>query len=96
MGMGTIRIFDPVSKPREQREKLAPRVSTISGKSFGIISNGWRSFDVMAARYAELAIEKHEARESVYRKNPSAASATPTAAMDAIAGTDAAIVGIGH
>lgn len=96
MASGTIRILDPVSKPREQKQSLAPRLATISGKRLGVISNGWHSFDVMSGHMAELATAKHEAREVVYRKNPSAASATPKPEMDAIAATNAAIVGIGH
>ena len=92
-----MRIVDPVSQPVSDDRGVAPRVDTLSGKALGFISNGWRSFDAIADQYSKVALEKYEVSEVVYRKNPSAASATPKDAIEELVSrTDAAVVGIGH
>lgn len=92
-----IRILDPVATAREVKEGPAPRVAAIGGRSVGMLSNGWRSWDVMLGRLSEIAVEKYEAREVLSRKNPNASSATPKDTMEELVSeVDAAIVGIGH
>ncbi len=92
-----LRILDPVARPPDAGGEAAPRISTVAGAVVGLLSNGWRSFDAITKSYAELAVEKHEAREAVIRPNPSASSGTPQETMEELARRcDAVVVGIGH
>ena len=97
MAAGFIRVLDPVGDPRVAQAVMAARVATITGKALGLLSNGWRSFDAMVDRFSGLAVEKYEARETISRKNPNTANSTPRETMDELAaGSDAALVGVGH
>ncbi len=97
MASGTIRILDPVGAAREVEEGPAQRLRSVGGQGVGFISNGWRSWDVVVERYAELAVQKYEAREALSRKNPNASSGTPKDTMDELAArVEAVVVGIGH
>ena len=97
MTTGTIRVLDPVSEPKGDQSEPAKRLASLSGKALGLLSNGWRSFDDIVDRYAGLAVEKYEARETISRKNPNASSSTPKETMEELtAASDAALVGVGH
>ena len=97
MAAKRLRILDPVARPPAAGGEAAPRITTVAGAVVGLLSNGWRSFDAMTQSYAELAVEKYEAREAVIRPNPSASSGTPQDTMEELARRcDAVVVGIGH
>ena len=97
MSTATIRILDPVGQPKQRDTGVTARPATLSGKVLGLLSNGWRSFDLIAERYASVAQGRHEVRDVLMRQNPSAASATPKQSMEElIQGSDAIVVGVGH
>ena len=96
MGTSTIRILDPKSDSLREATAMTERAPTISGKTLGLLSNGWRSFDNILDHYTVIAKEKYEAGEVLARKNPNASSSTPRPTLEELASVDAAVVGIGH
>ena len=97
MAANTIRILDPFSPPRAAKGEAAARVGSMRGKTLGLLSNGWRSFDVMLAHIAGEAVQRQGVGAVVSRKNPNSASTTPKATMEELAAnTDAVVVGVGH
>ncbi len=93
----TIKILDPTARPKAEDTGLAPRVPGLGGNTLGIISNAWRSFDIMAGHFEETARDRYEVREVMRTVNPHLSSPIPEDTLNIlVAGADAAIVGIGH
>ena len=97
MGGGIIDILDPTGQPKEQPTGLAPRVQGLGGRTLGLITNSWRSFDIMAGHFEEMAKDRYEVREVMRTINPDVSSPTPKDTLNVLVDkADAAIVGMGH
>jgi len=57
----TTKILDPTAHPMVGDAGLAPRVVSLGNNTLGVVSNAWRSYDVMANHFEEIAKDKiHE------------------------------------
>ena len=92
-----VKILDPTARPSAEDAGLAPRVSSLGGHALGIVSNVWRSFDVIAGYFEEIAGDKYEVREVMRTMNPDLSSPIPEDTLNALVPrADSAIVGMGH
>lgn len=97
MSGSMIKILDPTAPLEAEETGLAPRMAGLGGKALGIHSDTWRSFDVMAGHFEEIAKEKYEIREVMRTINPNMSSPAPQDTFNMlVAKSDAAIVGLGH
>ena len=97
MSGGIIDILDPTGQPKEQTTGLAPRVQGLGGGTLGLITNSWRSFDLVAGHFEEMAKDRYEVREVMRTINPDVSSPTPKDTLNMLVDkADAAIVGMGH
>ena len=97
MSVKTIKILDPTAPSRAAVAKMASRASGLGGSTLGIVSNLWRSFDIMAAHFEELAKDRYQVREVMRTINPNLANPILEDTLNAlVAKSDAAIVGMGH
>ena len=97
MSPKTVRILDPTAQSKTRDTGLSPRLDGLGGRSLGIISNAWRSFDAMAGFFQEMATDRYEVREVMRTVNPHLASATPEdTIVELVDRADAAVVGMGH
>ncbi|MBI2871662.1 MAG: hypothetical protein HYY00_00545 [Chloroflexi bacterium] len=93
----TIRILSPVGIPQDRRDGNAERLDSLSGKTLGIMSNGWRSFLIGMERLEEVAVSKHEAGSVIKALHTNASGPAPAELLEEMAKKgDAAIVGLGH
>ena len=92
-----IKILDPTAHPIVGDAGLAPRVASLGRNTLGVVSNAWRSYDVMANHFEEIAKDKYEIREVMRTINLDLSGPLPQDSLSAlVAKVDAAIVGIGH
>ena len=97
MAQGKISILDPTAPSNTQDSGLAPRVGGLGGGTLGLISNSWRSFDVVSNHIEQMAKERYEVREVMRTINPDVSSPTPKDTLNILIDkSDAAIVGMGH
>ena len=74
----------------------APRLSTVDGRTIGIVNNGWRCMDVIADELAEVLRADFGAAGVVERRVPATRTLPPDALDELVAGCDAVVVGIGN
>jgi hypothetical protein len=92
-----IKILDPTARTKVDDTGLAPRVSGLGGSTLGIVSNVWRSFDVIAEHLGEVSRDRYEVREVMRTINPHISSPITEDTLNMlVAKADAAIVGMGH
>ena len=92
-----IKILDPTAHPVVGDAGLAPRVVSLGGNTLGVVSNAWRSYDVMANHFEEIAKDKYEIREVMRTVNLDLSGPLLEDRLNAlVAKADAAIVGVGH
>ena len=97
MSGGIIDILAPTGQPKEQTTGLAPRVQGLGGGTLGLITNSWRSFDIVAGHFEEMAKDRYEVREVMRTINPDVSSPTPKDTLNMLVDkADAAIGGMGH
>ncbi len=94
--MGVIQILEPVVTLKEEAEGYAPRPTTLAGKTLGLLSNGWRSFDTLMDAYEELALGKHGVAKVIHRRHWNASGSAPDEFLEEMAKCDVAFVGLGH
>ena len=92
-----MRILVPVHTQLAIEEGPPPSTegTTLSGKTMGMLSNGWRSFDIMMERFEELAIKRYGAKKVVKSMHPEDASPAPDYAIEKVLQADLVISGLG-
>jgi hypothetical protein len=74
----------------------APRLSTVDGRTIGIVNNSWRCMDVVAAELSELLTGEHGV-SGIREEKISAAQVLPPDRLAEMARRcDAVVVGIGN
>jgi hypothetical protein len=92
-----MKILDPTGRPRSRDTGLAPRAPSLGGSTLGVITNVWRSFDVVASHFEQIARERYEVGEIMRTINPDLSSPIPEDTLNVLVGrADVAIVGMGH
>jgi hypothetical protein len=87
-----IRLYDPTAEPRAIDAKLAPRLTSLSGKRIGILDNGKANAGTLMLAVAKTLQERHGAGEIVKRDKGVAGPPSP-AILDALSECDFALVG---
>ena len=92
-----MKILVPVHTQLTVDEETSPPTEgmTLSGKTVGMLSNGWRSFDIMMERFEEIAITRYGAKKVVKSMHPEDASPAPDYAIEKILESDLVISGLG-
>jgi hypothetical protein len=74
----------------------APRLSTLEGRSIGIVNNSWRCMDVLADELVALLTREHGVA-AIRQERISAAQVLPEDRLaDMVERCDAVVVGIGN
>jgi hypothetical protein len=87
-----IRLYDPTAEPRAVTARLAPRLSSLTGKRIGILDNGKANAGTLMLAVARRLQESYGAGEIVKREKPVAGPPKPEV-VDALAQCDLALVG---
>jgi hypothetical protein len=82
-------------QPGETSGDRATRLSTVHGRTIGIVNNSWRCMDVIADELTSVLTERGAVR--IVERRISAAQTLPEPDLDALAAEcDAVVVGIGN
>jgi hypothetical protein len=82
-------------QPGTHDGNTATRLSTVHGRTIGIVNNSWRCMHVIADELATVLTEQGATR--IVERRTSAAQTLPDADLDAMAADcDAVVVGIGN
>jgi hypothetical protein len=82
-------------QPGETSAGTATRLSTVHGRTIGIVNNSWRCMDVIADELASVLTQRGAVR--IVERRISAAQTLPEPDLDALAAEcDAVVVGIGN
>ena len=80
----------------EDAGELAPRLTSLQGRTIGIVNNSWRCMDVIANELDTVLSGRFEVA-GIDERRISAAQTLPIAAVEEMASTcDAVVVGIGN
>lgn len=74
----------------------APRLTSLRGKTIGVINNQWWSFNVSLEQFEELLYERYEIEGVVTKLTEIGVPLTPEAMEDLTAKADAVINGLGN
>ena len=94
--MGVIKILEPVAALKEETQSHTAMPSTLAGKTLGLLSNGWRSFDFLMQEYEKLALDKHGVARVINRRHWNASGPAPSEYIEELAKSDVAFIGLGH
>ncbi len=90
-----MKVFNPIGDIRyvEKRDKLAPRLSELTGKVIGFVSNG--AGTAYFQRIEELLAERAKPAQIITKVKPLLSAPCPVASLDEVArACNAAIVGL--
>ena len=92
-----MKFFDPTGVSTGLKPKSSPLIfRNLEGKSIGILSNGWASYESMTGRFREELLRRHKVSRINYYATLRV-QASPDSLLDKIcAECDAAIVGLGN
>jgi hypothetical protein len=88
----TIRVYDPTAEPRAIDAKLAPRLTSLTGKRIGILDNGKANAGTLMLAVAKVLQERHGAADIVKHNKPVAGPPAPEI-LEALSHCDLALVG---
>ncbi len=86
----------PVPETPIQGLPLAPRLSSLRGKTVGFIDNGWRSLGLTLDLFEELLYERHEVAGIIKKKTAAGVPLTKEEFADMASKADAVICGLGN
>jgi hypothetical protein len=88
----TLRLLDPTGEVVDPERSLAPRLADLQGKVVGLVGV---TRDTME-RIGELLVERHGAREYVFRQKPEISRPCPDVIVDELSAmVDCLVVGVG-
>ena len=86
----------PTPETRTGGAAPAPRLTSLRGKTIGVINNQWWSFNVSLEQFEELLYERYEIGGVVTKLTEPGIPLTPEAMEDLTAKADAVINGLGN
>lgn len=93
--MSPVSFLKPVPE-RKRSTRLAPRLSTLKGKTIGTLWDNKPHADEFLRLVSEKLVERHGASRVIHRHKVYIGSLAPAAILDELASTcDAVIVGVG-
>lgn len=91
-----ITILDPTAPPPGDRVKLPEPLSRLEGSVLAVLTNRWKSMDLMAERFAQRLPADYGVADVVIETIP-VASAAPASVLDSVAArAHAAVVGLAN
>jgi hypothetical protein len=88
-------LLDP-TVPATRADVLTPRLSTLDGKTLGVIWNGRLEGDVILEETVQILRRKYAIKEVIFRKKPYISNVAPPEVFDEFASKcDAVITGVG-
>jgi len=91
-----LTILNPVASPKESTDVLMPLMKDITGKTFGILSNHWKSMDRMALRMQHQLKEVYKVADVRFYDVPINGAMSAAVKESAISDCDAVIVGLAN
>ena len=91
----TIRVLNPTSESEASSLEPAPRLSTLEGKTVGLISNGKEGTVGYFAHMDRLLREKYKVAEVIMRVKSNYSAPAETEIIDEARNWDLAITGLG-
>ncbi|MEI8035900.1 MAG: hypothetical protein WCH96_10530 [Betaproteobacteria bacterium] len=91
-----LTILNPVASPKESTDVLMPLMKDITGKTFGILSNHWKSMDRMALRMQHQLKEVYKVADVRFYYVPINGAMSAAVKESAISDCDAVIVGLAN
>ena len=86
----------PVPETPAEGLALAPRLTTLRGKTIGFIDNGWRSLGLSLDVLEELLYERYEIEGIVRKKTAAGVPLKKEEFEDLAAQADAVVTGLGN
>lgn len=92
-----MKYVDPTSHKANKEKTSSPLVvSTLAGKTVGMLSNDWPSYEQMIVRFRERLVERHKVSRILCYRIPRISPA-PDELLEKVAGEcDAVVVGLGN
>jgi hypothetical protein len=92
-----MKICDPTGVTGKKRDDHAPLVmGGLAGKTVGILSNLWPSYEGMIVRFREQLLDQHRVSRVNYYEIPRTRAASDELLRRVASECDAAIVGLGN
>ena len=91
----SIRVLNPTNEVTASEIQLAPRLSTLQGKTVGFISNGKEGTSGFFAHLEKMLYEKHEVANVILRIKSNYSAPADKHIIDEVKMWDAAISGLG-
>ncbi len=89
-------VLNPTAGPAPGRAGMAPRLTTLDGKTIGVIWNGRAYGDRILGAVLDALKARHRIKEVVFRQKPYIGNIAPEEILDEIAArADGAITGVG-
>ena len=92
----SLSLLLPTPETRPGGAAPAPRLTSLRGKTIGVINNQWWSFNVSLEQFEELLYERYEIGGVVTKLTETGIPLTPEAMEDLTAKADAVINGLGN
>lgn len=93
--LGTWELLDPTLAP-PRSTVLSPRLTTLAGKTIGVIWNGRPPGDVLFDQMFRILREKYAIKDVVFRSKPYIGNIAPAEVFDELAKKcDAVVTGVG-
>ena len=93
-----MKICDPTGVTSKKRDCHAssPSMGGLAGKTVGILSNLWPSYEGMIVRFREQLVDEHQVSRVNYYEIPRTRAASDELLQRVASECDAAIVGLGN
>lgn len=91
----TIRVFNPTSESQATALEPAPRISSLEGKTVGLISNGKEGTSGFFAHVDRLLRERYKVAEVILRTKSNYSAPAEDEIIDEARNWDLAITGLG-
>jgi hypothetical protein len=91
-----MKVYDPTGVVPTKGAGAALVIGSLSGKTVGILSNVWPSFETMIGRFRERLTDQHQVANINYYEIPRTRAATDELLDKVASECDAAIVGLGN
>jgi hypothetical protein len=90
-----LRVFDPTNERKSAGGELAPRLSSLKGKTIGFISNGKEGTQNFFAHLDRLLRDEFGVADIVYRRKANYSAPAAAAIVDEIKTWQAVVTGVG-
>lgn len=92
-----VDVLMPYAEPSQaEGGRLAPRLSTLDGRTVGLVNNSWRCMNVVAEELTRRLKAEHGVVDVVERRISAAQTLPPAMLEEMVGACDAVIVGIGN